>query len=71
MAEDYYRAVVKAVITGDRGRPELLSLDQGIAEQEAVIAVHKNLPIRMVEYERGYIPEEIARELKRMNVKLD
>jgi hypothetical protein len=66
---DSYLGVAADILAGGEARRHLLSLEQGIAEQEAVIAIRAHLPVDeagMGRYAVGNIPREIEVELARM-----
>jgi hypothetical protein len=63
---DPYQGVLESILAGEKDCTPLLPLLEGIAEQEAVIAIQKNLPTHFEEYTVGDVPQEIARELEHM-----
>lgn len=66
---DSYSQVARDILAESGDRSRLLSLEEGMAEQEAVIAIRSSLPgdeARMGRYRVGEIPSEIAAELGRM-----
>ncbi len=67
VVDSYLQVVQDVLAEGDRRR--LLSLEEGVAEQEAVVAMRSRLPqdaTLMARYRVGEIPSEIAAELTRM-----
>jgi hypothetical protein len=67
---DSYGAVVDAILSPREDRRLLLSLRQGMAEQEKVIAISRHFPERAQTYNVGEIPDEISKELSGMSLNI-
>ena len=65
---DSYAAVAESIFYARKKPGLLLSLRQGMAEQEKVIAMRSFFPQEMGVYSVGHMPPEIAAELARMGL---
>jgi hypothetical protein len=67
-ARDSYERVAENIF-GLREAPVFLTnLEKGIADQESVIAIRRHFPEKIGRYNCGEIPDEIKKELMRMDV---